>query len=161
MGAPLSEWRKRVQALLEDGEWHEQEPVVRDAMRFVPPGPAYRHAEYARTRGNDAPRQRGDQSDAIAAGQRQMTMQSIHAAVRNGKIERKREGDVTYLRLTSGSPKRPAGWTESDDLAEELRRQLDFWRKAEDYLPKGAMKETLIGKPEESIKDTLKRLGRW
>lgn len=146
--------------LLADGEWHEQELVVRDAMRLVPPGPAFRHAENARQRLTPGPRQKGDESDAIAAGQRQITMQSLHAAVRSGKIERKTIDKTFWIRDPNYNTQ-PAGWTESDDLAEELRNQLKFWERTMKVLPPGEVREIILGgDPISSIHEVLRRNGR-
>lgn len=162
MGTPLSDWRRRVHELLADGEWHEQDPVVRDAMRLVPPGPAYRQAETSRKNRPDAPEKRtqGTDADAIAAGQRQIVMQSIYAGVRYGSFDRKREGKRIYIRdLTVG--KRPSGSTDIDDLIECLKRQLKMWEKARPHLPKGAVRDTILGAdPEKDIIETLRNNGR-
>lgn len=147
--------------VLADGEWHEQEPVVREAMRRVPPGPAYRHAERARARLTPGPRQKGDESDAIATGQRQMVMQSLHAAVKYNKIERKKEGGKWFLRDPNASTFRPSTWTEADDLAEELRKQIEFWDRTTKLLPPGPVRDIILnGDPVASIEEALQRNGR-
>jgi hypothetical protein len=172
MGQPLSEWRKRIHELLADGEWHELDPVVKDALLRVPPGPAFRHAEKQRERQSGEPRQRGDMDDAIAAGRRSIAMQSVGAAVRSGKLERKEENGKLWLRdpqaarLRGVSPQYVAqraaqqGMSVADDLADELRRQLKFWRRSQLLIaPGGARDEVLGGNPEQSIINVLKKHG--
>jgi hypothetical protein len=34
--------------ILADGKWHEREEIIRAVMKVIPPGLAYRHAEYVR-----------------------------------------------------------------------------------------------------------------
>lgn len=161
MATPLSEWRKRMHELLSDGEWHEMEPVVREAMLFVPPGPAYRHAEKARVRGTGpAKRERGSDSDAIAAGQRQIVMQSVYAAVKYGAFERKVDGGVFYIRDVSIG-KRPATDSDADDLARALRDQIAYWDRTKKIIPPGDVRDQILGgDPVKDIKEALRRNGR-
>lgn len=46
MGRPPSMWLQRAYEILADGEWHDREKVVREMMRAVPPGRAYRHGHH-------------------------------------------------------------------------------------------------------------------
>lgn len=158
MGTPPSPWRSRVHEILADGEWHVLDEVVRDAMRFVPPGKAYRAAEANRLRQYSGPRVRGDETDAIRSGQRQLVTGTLYQGTRTGRLERKRLDGVDMLRDPNASPQMVV--SEADDLADELRRQVAYWERAYKLLPKGEMRDVLVGDPIQSIRDCLNRHGR-
>lgn len=135
---------------------------MRDAMRLVPPGPAYRQAETSRKARPGAPEHRvqGTDADAITAGQRQIVMQAIYAGVRYGSFDRKRERGTAYVRdLTIG--KRPKNVTDADDLVECLKRQLSYWERARKHLPHGTARDLILaGDPVGDITRTLRSNGR-
>jgi hypothetical protein len=74
--------------------------------------------------------------------------------------------DPQAARLRGVSPQYVAqrsaqrGMSVADDLAEELRRQLKFWRRSQLLIaPGGARDEVLGGNPEQSIINVLKKHG--
>lgn len=160
MGTPLSPWRARVQEVLSDGEWHDFEQVVRDAMRLVPPGKAFRHAERNRLRQHPGPRTRGDEGVAIHSGQRQIVATSIYAGIKRGVLERRKFGSVDLLRDPNAFGQRPV-LSESDLYAEALTKQAHYWERAYELLPKGEMRNVMLdGDPLSEIVDVLRTTGR-
>lgn len=170
MNKPLTEWRKRINEILADGEWHDREEVVQDAMRLVPPGVAFRRGEYYRVKalrkqyGKEAAqeraRQKGDDRDAILAGKRALVAEALQGSLASGAIE-KRKDKSGYMIRQVVKPARDQFSAEADLLVHELVRQLEYWNKAELYLPKGDVGDALLGgDPRRSIRDTLERVGR-
>lgn len=110
---------------------------------------------------HEGPRQRGDESDAIASGQRQIVSQALLSAFKHNRLERKLVDGVYYLRDPRASSYRPSTWSEADDLTDELRVQLKFWERAMKVLPQGEMRDMLLGgDPIASINAALERNGR-
>lgn len=165
MGTPLSPWRARVHEILSDGEWHDLEQVVRDAMRLVPPGKAYRQAERNRKRQHPGPRTRGDEGTAIHSGQRQLVMSSVHAAVRRGVLERRSFGSAVLLRdpnQTGSSTPVPPALPDVEAFAEVLHRQVRFWKRAYGLLPKGELRDVMLdGDPLREVVEVLRQRGRY
>jgi hypothetical protein len=88
-------WRKKLLALLEDGEWHDYVTVRDQAAGTVPPGQAFRRAERKRIASyryragvSEAnPRQRGGRDDTILTGQRSFVSDTFERLKRSGLIE--------------------------------------------------------------------------
>lgn len=89
MAVTTTPWGLAVDRILSDGEWHSSEEIIASAGASVPPGVAYREGE--RRRGSVAPRVRGDQESALAAGARSRVRDALHSRVRTGTVER--DGD--------------------------------------------------------------------
>lgn len=87
-------WGERVDEVLADGEWHDIDDVIADAVRRVPPGLAYRKGEARRTHsrgdGRTAPerRQLGTREVAVATGARTLVRKSIESRLRRGTAVR-------------------------------------------------------------------------
>lgn len=94
---PVStDWGRRLDAVLADGEWHRFEDVVLDVMEAVPPGVAYRAGERQRTksrsgRRGETVRQLGDRPRAVAAGKRHVARHALTGRISKGTVER--DGD--------------------------------------------------------------------
>ena len=88
-------WTKAILTILADGEWHDREDVINEAMPTVPPGIAVRETELGRRHSDpNAPAERTrpiSTSDAIAAGARAKVVAALGTLRDNGRIER--DGD--------------------------------------------------------------------
>lgn len=100
MPAPTTAWTRRALDELADGDWHPYADIVATAATTVPPGRAYRSAEYNRQhptrRSAPGPRVRGDADTAIATGARETARRAILQLIRRGTVQR--DGD--RIRLT-------------------------------------------------------------
>jgi hypothetical protein len=168
-----SEWGYLIRATLADGEWHEREMLVREAMRAVPPGRAFRASELNRKRYHDGPRVRGGDDVAIEAGRRMLVTGVLQSSVRGGSIERKDEAGRTFYRdpkaheakVTEDEIRSLLDRTRIPDTTELLdlmERQLTFWKRAFNML--GGDKEVraalLGGDPVEELEQMLRKHNR-
>jgi hypothetical protein len=104
MGRRPTEWRLRVLEILADGQWHDREPVVLDAMRLVPPGKAFRRGEQYRERVSTGERKRGSDDDSIRTGQRAYVSETIQTSLKSGVIEKRVENGVYQIRMAPETP---------------------------------------------------------
>lgn len=153
-----SEWGLAIRRILSDGEWHDRETLVREAMRTVPPGRAFRAAEKGRSRYHDGvvtPRKRGNDETAIAAGQRMLVTAVLVSQIRVGHYEQRTEANGkqslrdkrVFDQLVA---ERDAIQAERDDAQAELldllERQLGYWQNAFKFLGSNrAVREAIIG----------------
>lgn len=101
----------KAEKLLEDGEWHDFEPIVVAVAKAVPPGLAYRAAEANRGR---ALKKHGTlppswkQGDPLPPRVRQMSEEAVirsgqrflaHKTLRNDRFEHQRDGGRHLIRL--------------------------------------------------------------
>lgn len=103
---PRSEWRRRVDDVLADGEWHPKRELLQAGSRFVPPGKAYRTGmaarahliKYSRKRGEKPGQPRGTDEEAIASGGREVVRKVVDAAIRRGDYEQRKIDGVMHVR---------------------------------------------------------------
>lgn len=108
MSGRMSPHGRRVRELLSDGEWHPLEEVYRVAGPVIPPGQAYRRAEYNRVRQLQQrsippkPRVKGTREMAINSGRRNLVYDIIYGMVRTRAAEwgLGPEDNGTYIRST-------------------------------------------------------------
>lgn len=74
----------KVLSLLEDGEWHDQEEVIAEAMYIIPPGEAFRIGQ----KRSSATVDRRSQDEIIASGQRSKTVDTLNSLISNNRVER-------------------------------------------------------------------------
>lgn len=101
VASPLSPWTARALEILADGAWHPIAVVIDAAAKTVPPGRAFRMAEYQRNqpaRRPDGPgaRVRGGRDTSIRTGAHETARKAVLDLRRRGRIER--DGD--RIRLT-------------------------------------------------------------
>lgn len=107
----LTPWSRAVLAVLEEhGDWMPQKEVMARVMPTVPPGIALRTTENLRRSSGmgKAPEKRvrpRPESALIASGQRVKASEAVNSMINNGRVERKVEGDVKYLRLVNPMPR--------------------------------------------------------
>ncbi len=86
-------WTLRLLEKIKDGEWYDYRDVLIEVSELVPPGMAWRKAEYYReyhyrSRGKEpSDRKYGDRNDTIKTGQRLIVGKSITDLRRRGRIE--------------------------------------------------------------------------
>lgn len=102
----------------------------------------------------------GDESDAIASGQRQIVMQSVYAAIKYNTLERKFT-DGAYVLRDPKAGSRPTTNNEADELASALREQLIYWDRTKKIIPPGEVRDAILGgDPVEAIREALRKTGR-
>jgi hypothetical protein len=71
---------KRIFELLADGEWHDYEPVIREAAKEARPGEAHRRMEHARNAKRQEPGERTRNNDAVYLVERGQRATAVKAA---------------------------------------------------------------------------------
>lgn len=100
MGQP-SPYLQRALALLADGSWHNQETVLREMIKLIPPGQCLRRAERNRTLQFDGrpltPRRITRSTEYLRlTGGRAIAVDSLKQAP---ALERKKDANGTWIRL--------------------------------------------------------------
>lgn len=111
-------WKARALVILQDGEWHDREDVIRELADMVPPGVAWRHLEDARisqlqrnarlrgmtpeqvekwTAEQEQRPQPNPTSAQIRKGQRAVVVASLGSS--NRIIREKRDGRIMLMRV--------------------------------------------------------------
>jgi hypothetical protein len=90
---PRAIWSATMRRILADGGWHDRAEVLAAGARAVPPSIAWRRAEKHRLSAKvphaESPdRMRGDDHDAIAAGQRRIANDALRRLEKMGAVER-------------------------------------------------------------------------
>lgn len=106
MGAPVSATNPltvRALELLEDGQWHDREAILRELMRLITPGVAFRVNETARVyaTGNEVRTKPITEQRAVISGARRKALLTLNRARR---IERRLVDGVTEIRLRPPLP---------------------------------------------------------
>lgn len=87
------DWTVRLLKHLADGEWHPYEEIMDEISPTIPPGTAFRCAEYYRSyyykkAGREvSDRKYGHTTDTIKTGQRLLLGRSIQGLNRKGRLE--------------------------------------------------------------------------
>lgn len=127
-GPPASPLVMKVCELLDDGEWHDVEWLIREVGKLVPPGQAIRRAELRRKQNaRDAPaeRQRPYNEDRqIASGRRSFVRDAINSSREHFETDGQR---IRMLSLPSRVKRdraraRAQHHFEPADLADEIGR---------------------------------------
>lgn len=134
----LSALGLKILAILDDGEWHDQEEVIEKAMYMIPPGEAFRHGRAI----SNAIVDRRDMDDVIASGRRSKTVAMINNLVQNNRVERlgeKGRYKPKQLRITRQVARIYVVRDEHDNLFVVQQNNpafavhiIDAWAKSED-----------------------------
>ena len=98
----VTEWGRRLDEILADGEWHDREDVIRLVAEAVPPGRAFRKGEAIRRHLVErqgftfSSRSRGDDGTSVATGARHIARACPSGRERQGTIQR--DGDLVRRR---------------------------------------------------------------
>lgn len=105
MATPKTPWRVRLDELLVDGQWHDQEELIAGMVPVIPPGKAARHAidyraRQRRKRGNPGPANPSFSraADDQTVGARDIARHTINRTLQLGTIERRYTADHTLIR---------------------------------------------------------------
>lgn len=128
----------RILAILDDGEWHDQEEVIEQAMYMIPPGEAFRHGKSI----SNAIVDRREMDDVIASGRRAKTVSMINNLAQNNRVERlgeKGRNKPKQLRITRQVARVYVIRDSNDDLYVIQQNSpafalhiIDAWAKSED-----------------------------
>lgn len=118
IGRRATPWSRRALEILQDGEWHDREEIIRELADMVPPGVAWRHLEKGRiaqlyrkaqdelgpeaadkwkAEQKERPQPADPTSTQIRKGQRAVVITQLGGSARI--IREKRDGKVYLMRI--------------------------------------------------------------
>lgn len=135
-GPPANPLMMRLFELIDDGEWHEVEPLLREVGKMIPPGQAIRRAELRRRNsGHATPLERRrpvSEERQIVSGQRSFARDTINSARTHVEVKFDEDG-VEHIRMLSLPPRvrrdraraRAHHHFDAADLADEIGKGAD------------------------------------
>ena len=161
----------RAVELLEDGEWHYVEDVLRELMKMVPPGRALRQAEQQRQYDGPAQRVRHkSERQLIEIGRRLLARRALVGSGKADYFEMTpaspgpKKDETRLIRLIGIPPAvqhtrelKAAGQIIDDELIDEIVASHDPVALLAERFPKRAVMEKIVVKMIERIQELQER----